>query len=351
MKDSMLAAVYHGPEDLRVEETPIPDLGPAELLLKVVSTGICGTDLRILHGTHRKYPAGTVRIPGHEVVGDVIRIGSSVRGYKIGQRMFMAPNMGCGRCRQCISGNNNLCAEYDAVGITLDGSFAEYMRVPAKAIIQGNLIPINKEMDAAAAALIEPFACVLRGQDALHIQPGETVLVIGAGPIGAMHVILAQLRGAAKVIVSEVNLERAGKVKELGADRVINPNVENLKMAIKEETNGIGVDAVVVAAPVHDAQELALEVAAIGGRINYFGGLPKDNPTINFNSNILHYKELIVTGTTACSTEDNRRAAAIAISGRTDLGKLIGARFPLSEAKGAFSAAEDCKSLKVVIEP
>ncbi len=351
MKDTMLAAVYYGPGDLRVEEHAIPEIGSSDLLLKVISTGICGTDIRILHGTHRRFPAGTVRIPGHEVVGDIVKMGPSVKGYEIGQRVFVAPNMGCGHCRQCAAGDNNLCADFDAVGITLDGSFAEYMRVPAEAVTQGNLIPISKEMDAAAAALIEPLACVVRGQDVLYIQPGETVLVIGAGPIGTMHVLLAQLRGAAKVFVSEVNSERAANVKELGADRVVNPNEEDLTDVITEETNGTGVDAVIVAAPAHAAQELALEVAAIGGRINYFGGLPKNRSTINFNSNSVHYKELIVTGTTACSTEDNRRAAAIASSGRLDLGKLVGARFQLSEAKGAFAAAEEGKSLKVVIEP
>lgn len=351
MSDNMLAAVYHGPDDLRVEQHPIPKISPSEILLRVVSTGICGTDLRILHGTHRKYPPGTVRIPGHEVVGDIAKIGEKVRGFEVGQRVFMAPNMGCGHCRQCVSGDNNLCADYDAVGITLDGSFAEYMRIPAAAILQGNLIPISKYLDPAVAALIEPFACVLRGQDVLHIQPGDTVLVIGAGPIGTMHIMLAKLRGAAKVIVSEINPERAAKGQELGADRVANPIEEDMLAIIGEETNGVGADAVIVAAPVHSAQEMALDAAAIGGRINYFGGLPKDNPTINFNSNTVHYKELMVTGTTACSTEDNRRAAAIASSGRIALSKLIGARFPLSDAKQAFTAAEKGKSLKVVIEP
>ena len=127
MKDTMLAAVYYGPDDLRVEEHAIPEIGSSDLLLKVISTGICGTDIRILHGTHRKFPAGTVRIPGHEVVGDIVKMGPSVKGYEIGQRVFVAPNMGCGHCRQCAAGDNNLCADFDAVGITLDGSFAEYM--------------------------------------------------------------------------------------------------------------------------------------------------------------------------------------------------------------------------------
>lgn len=351
MSEMMLAAVYYGPDDLRVEPHPIPEINFSEVLLKVISTGICGTDIRILHGHHRKYQAGIKRIPGHEVVGDIVKIGSGIRGFEVGQRIFVAPNMGCGICRQCVSGKNNLCADYNAIGITMDGSFAEYMRVPAAAVIQGNLIPISKNLDPAVAALIEPFACVLRGQDALSIQPDETVLVIGAGPIGNMHVMLANLHGATQVLVSEILPARAEKVIELGADRVINPLKEDLTSAVFDATSGIGVDAVIVAAPSHEAQEAALEVAAIGGRINFFGGLPKENPIINLNSNIVHYKELILTGTTACSTDDNRRAAVIASSGRLDLSKLVGARFSLSEARQAFAAAQSGKFLKVIIEP
>lgn len=351
MAEEMLAAVYHGPEELRLEACPIPAISPGEALLRVVSTGICGTDLRILHERHRMYTPGTVRIPDHEVVGDIVQIGHAVRGLEVSERVFVAPNMGCGHCRQCISGNNNLCTNYDAIGITLDGSFAEYMRIPAAAISQGNLIPVSKDVNPSAAALIEPFACVLRGQDALHVQPGEVVLIIGAGPIGSMHALLAYLRGASRVIVSELNPKRVAQATKLGADRVVNTTKEDLTAVVAEETNGAGTDIVIVAAPAPKAQESALELAAIKGRINFFGGLPKDRSTINFNSNLVHYKELIITGTTACSTDDCRRAAAITNSGRIDLSKAVGARFPLNDVLDAFKAAEQGDSLKVIMEP
>lgn len=351
MSNKMLAAVYYGPEDIRVEERSVPEIGEDEALLKVLSTGICGTDLRIWHGAHRKYPTGTIRVPGHEVVGDLVNVGEQVKGLEVDQRVFVAPNMGCGHCRQCVSGNNNLCVDYEAPGITFDGSFAEFMRIPAAAILQGNLIPISKRIDPVMAALIEPFACVLRGQDALHIQPGETVLVMGAGPIGMMHLMLAQFRGAGKVIVSEFIPERLTMAKELGADRVVNPSEDDLRTVIGEETAGYGVDVVIVATPSHKAQEQALELAGIGGRINFFGGLPKDRPTISFDSNLVHYKELVVTGTAACSTDDCRRAAAIVNTGRIDLSDLVGSRFPLSQAEDAFKAAEEGKELKVIMEP
>jgi L-iditol 2-dehydrogenase len=347
----MLAAVYHGPGDLRVEEVGVPKIGAGEILVKVLSASICGTDLRIFHGGHRMYAPGTVRIPGHEVVGTVAEIGEGLTGFTPGQRVFVAPNMGCGHCAQCVSGNNNLCANYGAIGVTMDGGFAEYMRVPAKSVQQGNVIQVSESVDPAVAALMEPFACVLRGQNALHIQPGETVLVIGAGPIGVMHTKLAKARGAGRVIVSEPVADRATQASRMGADRAVNPLEEDLKAAIAEESQGRGADVVIVAAPVHAAQESALALAAIGGRINFFGGLPKDRPTIQFDSNLVHYKELVITGTTACSTADCWQATRMVNSGLIDLSDLVSRRFPLREAAAGFAAAEDRKSLKIVLEP
>ncbi len=347
----MLAAVYHGPEDVRLEEVPVPIIGADEVLLKVANAGICGTDLRIWHGAHRKFPPGTVRIPGHELVGDIAELGANVKGLEPGERVFVAPNMGCGHCRQCVSGNNNRCARYEAIGVTMDGAFAEYVRIPAAAILQGNLIPLAAQADPAAAALIEPFACVLRGQDAVAVKPGEVVLVVGAGPIGVMHVMLARLRGAGRVIVSDLLPDRLGLVTRAGADRTVSPLQEDLAAVIAEESGGEGADVIIVAAPAAGAQEEALKLSAISGRINLFGGLPREQSTIRFDSNLVHYKELVVTGTTACSTADCWRAAALVNSGRVDLSHLVSARFPLSEALQALAAAEDRKSLKVVIEP
>ncbi len=347
----MLAAVYHGPDDVRLEDVPTPQIGPGEVLLKVVCATVCGTDLRIWHGHHRMYPPGTVRIPGHEVVGDIAQVGAQIRGLTPGQRVFVAPNMGCGHCRQCVSGNNNRCANYAAFGVTMDGGFAEYMRVPAAAIVQGNLIPLQAEVDPAEAALIEPFACVLRGQSALNIQPADVVLVIGAGPIGLMHMLLARLRGARRVLVSEFAGDRLAQAARLGADRVIDLGQEDLAAVVREQSDGQGADVIIVAAPAHQAQEDALKLAAIGGRINFFGGLPKDRPTIAFNSNEAHYKELLVTGTTACSTLDCWQAANIVNSGKIDLSPLISLRFPLKEAGQALAAAENRKALKVAVEP
>lgn len=347
----MLAAVYRGPEDIRLEQRPVPEIGPGEALLRVTAASICGTDMRILHGGHRKYGEGTVRIPGHEVVGEIAEVGAGVTGIEVGRTVFVAPNMGCGHCRQCLSGNNNLCADYQAVGVTMDGGFAEYMRIPAAAVSQGNVMPLAPGTSPAVAALAEPFACALRGQDAVGVRAGDAVVVVGVGPIGAMHIMLARLQGAARIFASDMNAERLALAPSFGADRTVNPASESLLDVVMAETDGQGADVVIIAAPAHRVFEQSLRIAGLGGRINFFGGLPKDRPEITLDANLVHYKELKVTGTTACSTEDCRRAAAIINAGRVDLSPLVQARYPLTQIHDAFVAAGGGQAMKVVVEP
>jgi L-iditol 2-dehydrogenase len=335
-----------------LEDTPHPNVGPDDILVKVLTCGICGTDLRIWHGGHRKYPSGTVRVPGHEVVGDVVAVGANVRGIQPGQRYIIAPNWGCGHCRQCVTGNNNRCANYGAVGITVDGAFAEFLLVPGVSIGQGNLIPVEAGADPAVASLVEPFACVVRGQEAMGgIRPEDVVVVMGAGPIGVMHTMLARLQGARRVIVSEILPARMEQAKRAGADRVVNVKEEDLAAIVDDVSGGEGADAVIVAAPSPQGQQDAIRIAGIGGRINFFGGLPKDKPTVDLDSNAIHYKELLVTGTTACSTANCWKAAAILQSGRADFSWLISKHYSLDSVLEAFAAAEDRSALKIVVEP
>jgi L-iditol 2-dehydrogenase len=197
---------------------------------------------------------------------------------RVGQRVFVAPNMGYGRNRATISGNNNMDPDFQAIGINLDGAFAEYMRVPALAIQQGNLMPIQDGVDPAVAALIEPLACVLRGQNAVNVHDGDVVVVMGAGPIGILHLKLARLRGALRVIVSEPSADRRQQALALGADCVVDPIHDDLRAVVLAESGGRGADVIIVAAPSKAAQQSAIDIAAIGGRINFFGGLAKHDP-------------------------------------------------------------------------
>ena len=347
----MRAAVYHGPRDLRVEDRLVPAIGPDEALLRVVGCGVCGTDHRIFSGGHRYYPPGTVRVPGHEVVGEIVDVGDAIKETLPTGLVFVAPNFGCGQCKQCIAGHNNRCTAFQAVGITMDGGFAEYVRIPAAAIAQGNVIPLAAGIDAAAATVIEPFACVVRGQDPLDIATGDAVLVIGGGPIGILHVMLARLKGAARVMIADRWPDRLATARAQGADVTIDVRNADLAVVAMEETGMHGADAVVIAAPSHEAMTIALKIAATGGRISYFAGLPKDRPQVEIDANLIHYKELRITGSSACSTRDCHRAAAIVNSGRLDFGALVTRRLPLADALNDFGAAKERRSIKTVLSP
>ncbi len=345
----MRAAVYHGPGDLRIEDRDKPRIGADEALLRVSHCGICGTDHRIVAGKHRLLPAGTLRIPGHEIVGEIVEVGANVQNPLPTGPVMVAPNTGCGRCRECLSGNGNRCTESRAIGITDDGGFAEFLKIPAGAITQGNVIPLGPHTDPLAAALIEPLACVLRGQEHLDIEPADTVLVVGAGPIGILHVMLARLKRAASITIADRWPERLALAGRLGADRILNVRGQNLAKAAQSEVGARGFDVIIVAAPSLEADVTALDLAAPGGRINWFAGLPKTESIAAIDTNIVHYKELRVTGTTACSTSDCQRAADIVSSGRIDVMPLVTRTRPISEAPDEFVTAKDHTSLKTVL--
>jgi L-iditol 2-dehydrogenase len=327
----MEALVYHGPGDLRVERRPPPEPGPGEVVVRVQACGICGTDLRIAAGSHRAYPAGTVRVPGHEIAG-VVEPG--------GEPVCVAPNIGCGTCPQCRRGRVNLCRSPAALGITRDGGFATHVVVP-----RDNVLALERPLDPAVVSVVEPLACVLHGQAACDIRAGDVVLIIGAGPIGLLHLLAARVREPAAIVVAARSAARRALAAEWGADAVAHP--DELPGALP----GGAADVVIVAAPAAAAQAAALRLAADSGRINLFAGLPKDGSEVALDTNLIHYKELVVTGTTANTTADCRAALDLVAGGAVDAGRLVTARRPLAAADAAFADARSGTALKVVLEP
>lgn len=346
----MHAAVYEGPGEMALRERPAPEPEPGGAVVRVLACGICGTDLRIAKGAHSAYADGAGRIPGHEIVGEVVALGDGATGPAPGKRVFVAPNLGCGDCPACRAGRINLCGHARAFGITFDGGFAELMAVPADAVRQGNLLAVPAGLDPAVASAVEPLACVLRGQRAIAVAGGDRVLVCGAGPIGLLHVLLARAAGA-RVIVSEPHARRRRQAGVFGAGTLIDPDAQDVRAAVMQATDGAGADVVITAAPVAALQEQAPSLAAVGGRINFFGGLPSGASTIALDSNVVHYRELTITGTTANDVGDCRRALELIADGRVDLGRLITARFGIEDTEAAFAAAAGGSELKVVIEP
>jgi L-iditol 2-dehydrogenase len=344
----MQALVYHSPNDLRVEDRPSPEPGPGEAVLRVGACGICGTDLRIAAGGHRAYPPGTVRIPGHEVAGTILGVGDGI-DLKEGQPAFIAPNVGCGRCAQCRVGRVNLCTRPEAVGISMDGGLADQLLLPANLVAQGNVLPVPETADLRAIALAEPLACVLRGSEACDIGAGDLVVIVGAGPVGLMHLLVAKLADPGAVIVSQRSEERRRLALEYGADEAVGP--DNLAATVMDVSGSRGADVVIVAASTPEAQRQALEISAPAARINFFGGLPRGRSMVELDTNLIHYKELVVTGTTANTTEDCRRALELVLGGSIDTAALISRSYRLAEAHEALAVAGSGEALKVVIEP
>lgn len=284
-----------------------------------------------------------MRVPGHEIAGRLEAAGDGV-DLPVGASAFIAPNIGCGHCRECRAGRVNLCRTPRALGITDDGGFAEFVLLDRALVSQGNVLVVEDGRDMAALALVEPLACALRGSKACRIAEGEVVVITGAGPVGLMHLQLARLRNPATVIVSEPSAARRAEAARFGADMTVEP-------ADLAEAAGGGADVIITAAPAPGAQRQALELAAPGARINFFGGLPRDSSRVELDTNLIHYRELVVTGTTANTTEDCRDALELVVSGRVDTAGLIGGREPLARSADAFATARSGERLKVVIEP
>ena len=334
----MRALRYRGRHDLRLEDVTPAQLGPGDIRLAVESAGVCGTDVRIAKGEHGAYADADGRIPGHEIVGRVVEVGPGAALAPGEGLVFVAPNIGCGVCTHCRAGNENLCPWTEGLGITLDGAFAESLVVPARAVERGHLIALAN-VSPDAAVLIEPLACVLRGQGKVDVHRGDTVLICGGGPVGLLHVALARARGADLVVCSEPSPTRRAAARRAGADVVVDSTHDDLASAL------------LTAAPVHALQAQALELAAVAGRVLFFGGLPKSQPMVELDTNLIHYKELLVAGTTASTLGDCREAATLVAEGRIELESLVSHRYGLEEAVAAIASAEDRTALKVVIKP
>ena len=348
----MRALVYRGPGSLTVEDRERRPLGPGEARVRVESAGLCGTDVRIFSGQHGAYAGVTDRVPGHEIVGRLIELGAGATSTPpLGTRVFVAPNFGCGECGFCRHGDENLCRSTQALGITRDGGFAEEVVVPAPAVRSGNLIALADEQDPSTATLIEPLACVVRGQDKVSLASGDTVYVAGAGPVGLLHVALARARGASLIVCSDRSATRREAAGRAGADTALDWSTTDPEVALAELTQGRGVDVVVAAAPSHDLQAQSLRLAAPSGRVLLFAGLPRSRPTVKLDTNLVHYKELVVTATTASSLLDCTAAARLLATELPDLGWVVTDTFSLDDAEAAAARAQDRAALKVVVTP
>ncbi|RLC39570.1 MAG: Zn-dependent alcohol dehydrogenase [Candidatus Nealsonbacteria bacterium] len=334
-----------------MEEVLTPEINENEILIKVKACNICGTDIKILKYGYHKIKEGEHRILGHEITGEVIKKGKNLSVFNLGDRVAVAPNIGCGHCYLCAAGYNNLCNDYEAFGVSVDGGFAEYMKVTNKSIIGGNIIKIPENLSFLEASITEPFSCVYNAYESLKTCPSDNVLIIGAGAMGLLHLILSKIAGAKKVIVSDISDDRLKLAKKYGADVTLNPSKVNLKDEIFIYTGGKGADVIVTACSVPSIQEKALDLAAKLGRINFFGGLPEGKDSIMFKSNIVHYRQLKITGTTGSTISQFIKSMEILENKKFDIRGLITHTFSLEEIEDAFGKAISGEGSKISIVP
>lgn len=344
----MKAAYYYEPGVIKVEEVDVPRIDDSEMLLRVRANSICGTDLRISKHGHFKIPGGQRRVLGHEIAGEIVEVGKLIEGFKVGMRVTATPNIGCGLCEFCRDGYNNMCPNYEALGISLDGGFEEYMRVPHIAIKGGNIFPIPDQVSYEEAALTEPMSCCYNALRSVNTTPADVVLIIGAGPIGALHTILNRIAGAKKIMAADIRQDRLEKIKDFGADVIINTSVTNLKDAVMAETNGRGADVIITAVSVADVQAQAIELLATHGRVNFFAGLGK-GALVPIDTNRVHYRGLKLVGTTGSTNSDYARCLQLVAEGRANLQRLVTQTFSLDEINRAFEYAAAGEGLKAVI--
>lgn len=341
---------FHAPGDVRFEDAPEPEAGPGEVKIRVRNCSTCGTDVKISKfGHHHIHPP---RVMGHEIAGEIVQVGEGVDGWSEGDRVQVIAAIPCGKCAECKRGRMTVCPNQESMGYHFEGGFAQFMVVPQKVLDVDGLNRIPDNVSFAEASVAEPLACALNAQNLARVGEGDDVVVIGSGPIGCLHVRLARARGAARVFLVELNRERLDMAANLvQPDAAICAAEVDPVEEIHKLTDGRGADVIITAAASGKAQEQAIEMAARQGRISFFGGLPKDNPTITCDSNLVHYRELMIIGANGSSPAHNAEALNLVATGAVPVNDLITHRLPLESAIDAFGIVARGEAIKVTIEP
>jgi len=344
MKNMMQAAVLLGERLLKIQEVPVPNPASGELLVKVQSAITCGTDVKIYRRGHPKFQPPFIF--GHEFGGDVVGVGSGVEGFSEGTRVTANVFGECGDCFYCNRGQGNLCLnlEYNF------GAFAEYHIIPAS-IVQQNTFIIPDHISYAEAAIVEPLVCVVHASRLVNVQPGEQVILIGAGgPISLLFIQLLRQAGAAELIAIGHSDLRLAAAKQLGADIVVNAKRQDASSLIQELTNGRGADVVIECAGSAAAWGAAVEMVRRGGRVLWFGGLP-GGTKVPIDAATVHYGEITLLNSHGGTAADAKTAFDLITSGVVNTQVLISREMELSQIEDALHAMIAGEAIKVAIKP
>lgn len=348
----MKALRLYGPKDVRIDDIPVPIINERELLIKIVSCSICGSDFRNVASGDSGHGMDLPRVMGHELVGTIAEAGLYWKDrFSIGENIVVNAIIPCGRCHLCIGGYPNQCLQKQTIAYQVDGAFAEYMKVPEQSILSGNVLKVREQAKLQHLALSEPLSCAINGQEISQVKLGESVLIVGCGPLGLFHVQLALLNGANQVIAVDFDRYRLEIARNLGADLVLSPKEVEVTAEILRATNGLGVDVVMVSVPVPAVVKDALRWAKNRGRINIFGGMPKNNKEMEFDLNVIHYRELSIQGTSDSTPRQLKKAIDLINSGRIKTDFMISKIVSLEEAKNILAEGPQLEHIKIVVDP
>jgi L-iditol 2-dehydrogenase len=335
--------MYYTNQDIRIEEMPKPEIGGNELLVKVMASGICGSDVMEWYRT-KKAP----RVLGHEIGGDVVEVGNKVKEYGKGQRVFVSHHVPCMECRFCQRGNHTVCETLMSTNFD-PGGFSEYVRVPSINVKQG-VFPLPDEISYEDAVFIEPLGCVIRGQNRVQGMSGANVLVMGSGLAGLLHLQLAKTRGAQGVVCTDISEYRLEAARRFGADAAFDAS-QDVSSCLKEVFGELLADVVIVCTGARKAIGQAFSLVERGGTILFFAPTdPEAEVSVPFNE--VWFKGITITTSYAASPKDIGDAINLILSRRIRVREMITHRFGLEDtAKGFELVAEAGDSLKVIIEP
>jgi L-iditol 2-dehydrogenase len=346
---SMNAIVYYGPGDIKIEQIPIPENQNSELLIKVDACAVCGTDLKSFRSGNPRIKAPIVM--GHEFTGKIEKVGGEVQGFEIGDRIVMATSVSCGQCFYCKRGWKNLCKNIAPMGYSYPGGMAEYMVVPERALKYGHVIKVPPNVSADHASLAEPLSCAINAAANSQIQKGDSVVVLGAGPMGLMNAAVAKALGASKIILSEISDERLLQAQGFEIDVLVNPQKTDLLEVVKENTEEYGADVAIVAAPAAYPQETAVDLVRKRGTVCLFASLPVGKEMLSMNSRTIHYGEINIVGSSDSTPEHVERAVRMISDEKLPADKLVTHTMKFEEIFKAFEIMEKGESLRVVLKP
>lgn len=338
----MKASRFLGNKTFAVADLPTPHAGPGELVLRNQVCGVCGTDVHIYHGEPGSADVNPPVVLGHEYSGEVVEVGEGVTGFAVGDHVTVDPNIYCGHCAYCQNGKKQLCPSMEAIGVTRDGGFAQYSRIPASQAFK-----LEPTVPWEAAAMAEPLACCLHGIDLAGIQVGDKVCVVGGGAIGLLMVQLAKLSGASQIVLSEPNEKRRQVGLQLGANAALDPTRPDAQEAFAQVLDG-GANVVIECVGNVPAVKSAFQFAGKGATVLLFS-VPKVDATFDLPLFDVYKKELTIKGSFV-NPDTHARAVALINSGKVDFDPIITHRFTLDQLPEAIAMQMSDASIKVVVE-